>query len=140
MFATDILNNENTLTLSVCTKSSYDDQRKHDGFGHDVTSIGLGYPPIYKLPPPPSPIITCPLFILKIFIPSLLSSYLVFWIPLPLFIKWGRGSQIMMTQFRGGANFDYLPQRGGSAKSKKGGGSMVQGQVFLKGGGGFFPI
>ena len=52
MFATDILNNENTLTLSVCTKSSYDDQRKHDGFGHDVTSIGLGYPPIYKLPPP----------------------------------------------------------------------------------------
>ena len=36
----DILNNENTVTLSVYTKSS------HDGFGHDVTSLGLSYPPI----------------------------------------------------------------------------------------------
>ena len=36
--------------------------------------------------------------------------------------------------------FDYLPRRGRSEK-KKGGGSMVQGQVFLKGGGatGTFP-
>ena len=35
----------------------------------------------------------------------------------------------------GGVNFDYLPQRGGSEKLKKGGGSIVQGQVFLKEGG-----
>ena len=33
----------------------------------------------------------------------------------------------------GGVNFDYLPQRGEIWKIKKGGGSMVQGQVFLKG-------
>ena len=38
-------------------------------------------------------------------------------------------------------NFKYLPQRGGFQKLKKGGGSMVQGQVFLKGGGaGTFPV
>ena len=35
----------------------------------------------------------------------------------------------------GGVNFDYLPQRGGSEKLKKGGGSIVQGKVFLKEGG-----
>ena len=34
----------------------------------------------------------------------------------------------------GGVNFDYLPQRGESEKLKKGGGSVVQGKVFLKGG------
>ena len=32
----------------------------------------------------------------------------------------------------GGVNFDYLPWRGGIWKIKKGGGDMVQGQVFLK--------
>ena len=38
------------------------------------------------------------------------------------FITWGK------------VNFDYLPRRReGSEKLKKGGGSMVQGQVFLKG-------
>ena len=49
---------------------------------------------------------------------------------------------------RGHVNFDYLPRRGKSEKFKKGGGSMVQGQVFLKigggggggGGGDTFPI
>ena len=35
---------------------------------------------------------------------------------------------------RGEVNFDYLPLRGESEKLKKMGGSMVQGQVFLKGG------
>ena len=36
--------------------------------------------------------------------------------------------------FKGeGVNFDYLPQRGESEKSKKEGGSIVQGQVFLEG-------
>ena len=36
-----------------------------------------------------------------------------------------------------GVNSNYLPRRGGeSEKLKKGGGSLVQGQVFLKGGGG----
>ena len=33
----------------------------------------------------------------------------------------------------GGVIFDYLPWRGNSEKLKKGGGSMVQGQVLLKG-------
>ena len=36
----------------------------------------------------------------------------------------------------GGVNFDYLPRRGGSEKLKKLGGSIVQGQIFLKEGGG----
>ena len=36
----------------------------------------------------------------------------------------------------GEVNFDYLPWRGESEKLKKAGGSMVQGQVFLKWGGG----
>ena len=42
----------------------------------------------------------------------------------------------------GGVNFNYLPRRGDSEKLKKGCGSMVQGEVFLKGGGeaGTFPI
>ena len=40
----------------------------------------------------------------------------------------------------GGVNFDYLPWRGGIWKIKKGGGDMVQGQVFLKGGTVTFPI
>ena len=41
---------------------------------------------------------------------------------LPPFFKGGRG-----------VHFNYLPQSGdGSEKSKKGGGSLVQGQVFLK--------
>ena len=31
-------------------------------------------------------------------------------------------------------NFDYLPRRGENLKNKKGDRSMVQGQVFLKGG------
>ena len=48
--------------------------------------------------------------------------------PNPLFLK------------KGEVNFDYLPQRRGSEKVKKGGGSMVQGQVFLKVGAGAFPI
>ena len=29
------------------TKNSYDNWWKHDGFGHYVTNIELGYPPIY---------------------------------------------------------------------------------------------
>ena len=44
----------------------------------------------------------------------------------------------------GEVNFDYLPRRRGVWKIKKGGGSMVQGQVLLKGQGGgeadIFPI
>ena len=40
-----------------------------------------------------------------------------------------------------GIYFDYLPRRGGETeKLKKGRGSMVQGQVFLKGRAGTFPI
>ena len=35
---------------------------------------------------------------------------------------------------KGEANFNYLPWRGDFEKFKEGGGSMVQGQVFLKGG------
>ena len=35
----------------------------------------------------------------------------------------------------GKVNFDYLPWRGEFEKLKKGGGSMVRGQVFLKEGG-----
>ena len=40
------------------------------------------------------------------------------------------------------SNFNYLPRRWGSEKLKKEGGSMVQGRVFLGGGGGAgtFPI
>ena len=47
----------------------------------------------------------------------------------PLFFKGGGGG--------GGVdvNFKYLPGRGEYEKLKKGGGSMVLGQVFLKGGG-----
>ena len=41
-----ILNNEDTVTWSMYTKSSYDDWWKNDDFNHDVTSIGLGYPDI----------------------------------------------------------------------------------------------
>ena len=44
----NVLNNENTVTWSIYTKSSYDDWSKHGDFGHDVTCIGLGYPPIYE--------------------------------------------------------------------------------------------
>ena len=44
--------------------------------------------------------------------------------PLPFFLK-GDGE----------VSFDYRPRRGDSEKLKKDGGSMVQGQVFLKGGG-----
>ena len=42
----------------------------------------------------------------------------------------------------GGVNFDYLPWRGGESELKEVGGSMVQGQVLLKRGGGAdtFPI
>ena len=41
----------------------------------------------------------------------------------------------------GGGNFKCLPQRGGeSGRLKNGGGSMVQGQVFLKGRAGTFPV
>ena len=39
--------------------------------------------------------------------------------------------------FKGGeVNFDYFPRKGGGQSEKfyKGGGTMVQGQVFLKGG------
>ena len=44
---------------------------------------------------------------------------------------------------KGEVDFNYLPQRGESEKLKRGGGSMVQGQIFLKGGGwgaGTFPV
>ena len=47
----NILYNKNIVALSIFTKSSYDNWWKHDGFGHDVTSIGLGYQPIYKWTP-----------------------------------------------------------------------------------------
>ena len=40
----------------------------------------------------------------------------------------------------GGVNFDYLTERGGIWKIKKGGGHIVQGLVFLKGGTDTFPI
>ena len=52
--------------------------------------------------------------------------------PTPPFLKKGGG----------GVNFNYLPGRGGGWiwKIKKGGGSMLQGQVFLKGGPGTFVI
>ena len=41
-----------------------------------------------------------------------------------------------------GVNFNHLPRRGDIEKLKKGCGSMVQGEVFLKGGreAGTFPI
>ena len=42
------LNTLNIATLSIYTRSNYDVWWKHDGFDHDVTSIKLGYPPIYK--------------------------------------------------------------------------------------------
>ena len=49
--------------------------------------------------------------------------------PPPLFLK---GWEV---------NSDYLPQKGVVFKKfKKGGGITVQGQVFLKGGAGTFPI
>ena len=41
---------------------------------------------------------------------------------------------------RGGVNFDYLPLEGGTEKFKKGGRSMVKGQVFLKGEGLAFSL
>ena len=44
----NISNNENGVSFSVYIKSSFDDWRKNDGLGHDVTSIRLGYPPIYN--------------------------------------------------------------------------------------------
>ena len=47
----NILNDENTVTWSIYTKSSYDDWWMHHDFGHDVTSIRLGYPPVYKWTP-----------------------------------------------------------------------------------------
>ena len=60
------------------------------------------------------------------------------------YLKW---STIVPTPFfsnGGEVNFNNLPRRGGSEKLKKGGGSMVQGQVFLKTGVGegayIFPI
>ena len=45
----------------------------------------------------------------------------------PSFLKVGSGE----------VNFDYLPWRGGSEKLKKGG-SIIQGQIFLKEGGWHF--
>ena len=51
----NILNHENTVTLSLFIKSSYDGWWKQDCSGHDVTSIGLGCWPFYKWPRPPSP-------------------------------------------------------------------------------------
>ena len=51
----NILNIENNETLLIYTKSSYNDWRKHDSFGHDVTGIGLVYSPICKWTPPPPP-------------------------------------------------------------------------------------
>ena len=44
----NILNNENTETPSIYIKNNYDDWWKYDGFGDDVTKIGLGHPTIYK--------------------------------------------------------------------------------------------
>ena len=40
----NILENENTVTLAIFTKSSYDRWWNHNYFGHDLTSIGLVYP------------------------------------------------------------------------------------------------
>ena len=43
--------------------------------------------------------------------------------------------------FKGvGVNFNYLPWREGSEKLKTGGGSMIQGQIFLKWRTDTFPI
>ena len=46
--------------------------------------------------------------------------------------------------FKGGVNFKYLPRRrgetGGESEKLKRDGSIMQGQVFLKGGAGTFPI
>ena len=53
----------------------------------------------------------------------------IVWTPPPYIFK--RGQEV---------NFNYLLQRGESEKLKKKGGSMVQGQVFLKRGAGTFPI
>ena len=74
----------------------------------------MGYPPIYKLPPPPYGLPT----ILKFFIPSLLSSYPVFWI---LIYKLGEGESNYHVIVQGGSKF-WLPspERGGSANQKKG--------------------
>ena len=47
---------------------------------------------------------------------------------------------VSMLNIKGGVNFGYLSRRGEAEKFKKGGGSMVQGQVFLKEGGDIFPI
>ena len=58
----------------------------------------------------------------------------IVWTPFPFLKGWAE------------VNFNYLPQRGwgDSEKLKRGGESMVQGQVFLKGGGGerlvIFPL
>ena len=49
----NILNHENTVTLSLFIKSSYDGWWKQDCSGHDVSSIGLGCWPFYKWPPFP---------------------------------------------------------------------------------------
>ena len=51
--------------------------------------------------------------------------------PPPFYMRGGGGG--------GGENFDY-PGGGRSEKLKKGSGSMVQGQVFLKGGSDTFLI
>ena len=48
---TNILNNKNTVTLSIYTKNSYDDLWNHYGFVHYVISIVLGCAPIYKWDP-----------------------------------------------------------------------------------------
>ena len=61
------------------------------------------------------------------------SLRLVFLIKIVYNIVWTPNSPFLK---RVEVNFDYLPQSGESEKLEKGGGSMVQGQVLLKGGGG----
>ena len=77
----NILNNENTATLSIYTKNSYDAWWKQDGFGRDVTSIGLDYSPIYKWN---FLIMAFPTIYIKRFKPSPPPPQIipVFWIPL----------------------------------------------------------
>ena len=60
-------------------------------------------------------------------------------LPPPLF-KGGRWNTSSSIKTGGGVNFDYVPGGEGNLKIKKEGGSMVQGQVFLKGGANTFPI
>ena len=97
----NISNNGNTVILSTFTESSYDRLSKHNCFGHDVTSIGLGYPPICKW--------TLPHFGLSHNLCKNISNSWknsIFLIPLPaLFCNWGGGSNYVFVPLQ---KFEYL--------------------------------